>query len=85
VANEPNAVGYCGLGMAKRTDVKVVSIDGVAPSVTAVNQQKYPYARLLRFYTDASKERPEAKQFIDFALSARGQETLSQTGYAKHP
>jgi phosphate transport system substrate-binding protein len=85
VANDQNAVGYCGLDMAKRSDVKVVSIEGVAPSVALVNQQKYPYARRLLFYTDASKERPEARQFIDFALSARGQEILSQMGYATHP
>jgi phosphate transport system substrate-binding protein len=85
VANDPSAVGYCGLGMAKRNDIKVVSIDGATPSVALVNQQKYPYARRLLFYTDASKERPEARQFIDFALSARGQEILSQMGYATHP
>jgi ABC-type phosphate transport system substrate-binding protein len=71
--------------MAKRNDIKVVSIDGATPSVALVNQQKYPYARRLLFYTDASKERPEARQFIDFALSARGQEILSQMGYATHP
>ena len=85
VANDANAIGYCGLGMAKGNNVKVVSIDGATPSVALVNQQKYPYARRLLFYTDASKERPEAKQFIDFALSTRGQEILSQMGYATHP
>jgi phosphate transport system substrate-binding protein len=85
VANEPNGIGYCGVGMVNRTDVKTVSIDGAVPSAAAVTQQKYPYARVLRFYTDARKERPEAKRFIDFALSSRGQEILAQLGYAKHP
>jgi len=85
VANDQNAVGYCGLDMAKRMNVKVVFIDGVAPSVASINQQKYPYARVLRFYTDAGKERPDARRFIDFALSSRGQEILSQMGYATHP
>jgi len=85
VANDQNAVGYCGLDMVKRTDVKVASIDGVVPSIPSINQQKYAYARVLRFYTDAGKERPEAKRFIDFALSSRGQEILSQMGYATHP
>jgi phosphate transport system substrate-binding protein len=85
IAKDQNGIGYCGLDLAKHEGIKALSIDGVAPSIETVNQQKYPYARVLRLYTDGLKAAPETKQFIDFALSPRGQQIVAGMGYAPKP
>lgn len=85
VAKDPNGIGYTALDLVKHAGTKAVSIDGVAPSAENVNASKYPYARTLRFYTDATKEPAKAKDFIDFVLSSNGQKVLTQMGYAPKP
>jgi phosphate transport system substrate-binding protein len=85
VAKDPNGIGYTGLELGQHAGTKAVSVAGVAPSVAAVNEKKYPYARALRFYTDAGKESAPAKDFINFTLSPGGQQILTQMGYAPKP
>jgi phosphate transport system substrate-binding protein len=85
VAQDPNAIGYTGLDLVQHAGTKAVTIDGVVPSVATVNAGKYPYARTLRFYTDADKEPAAAKDFISFVLSAPGQAVLTQMGDATKP
>lgn len=85
VAKDPNAIGYAGLDQLQHAGTKAVSVDGVAPSAAAVNGNKYPYVRALRFYTDAAKETAKAKDFIDFVLGPGGQQVLTQMGYAPKP
>ncbi len=84
-AKDTNAIGYAGLDLAQHAGTKAVSIDGVTPSAETVNAKKYPYARTLRFYTDAQKEPAKATAFIDFVLTADGQKVLTQMGYAPKP
>ena len=85
VAKDPNAIGYSGLDLAKHVGTKAVTVDGVEPTAANVNGNKYPYARSLRFYTDAQKESPKAKDFVNFVLSPAGQQVLTQMGYAPKP
>ena len=85
VAKDPNGIGYAGLDLAQHAGTKAISVDGVAPSAATVNGNKYPYARALRFYTDAAKESAKAKDFVDFVLSPGGQQVLTQMGYAPKP
>jgi len=85
VAKDPNGIGYTGLDLVQHAGTKAVSVDGVAPSAATVNGNKYPYARTLRFYTDADKEPSGAKDFISFVLAPEGQQVLTQMGYAPKP
>ena len=85
IAKDPNGVGYAGLDLAQHAGTKAVSVDGVAPSAANVNGKKYPYARALRFYTDADKEPAKVKAFTDFVMSPTGQGILTQMGYAPKP
>jgi phosphate transport system substrate-binding protein len=85
VAKDPDGIGYAGLNLVQHDGTKAVTIDGVAPSAATVNGNKYPYARTLRFYTDAAKESAKAKDFIDFVLSPGGQQVLTEMGYAPKP
>jgi phosphate transport system substrate-binding protein len=85
VARDPNGICYAGLDLTQHAGTKAVPVNGVAPSAAAVNGHKYPYARALRFYTDAAKESAKARGFIDFVLSPGGQRVLTQMGYAPKP
>lgn len=80
VAKDPNGIGYCSIELTNIPGVKALSIGGIAPTVTSINDGKYPYARVLRFYTSKGKEDPAAKEFIDFVQSDKGQQIVAQTG-----
>lgn len=85
VAADANAIGYSGIQTKLTATIKQVSISGVAPSTATVHAGKYPYARLLRFYTNKAKESQPAKDFLAFVLSAEGQKILTDLGYTPKP
>ena len=85
VAQDAGGIGYSTIGLASKTGVKPVLIGGVAPSVESVNKGQYPYARVLRLYTDKATETPIAHSFIEFVQSSRGQKILDQMGFSPRP
>jgi phosphate transport system substrate-binding protein len=80
VGQDASGIGYCSIELTNAPGVKAVSIGGVAPTVPSINEGKYPYARVLHFYTTKGNEEPAAKEFIDFVQSAKGQEIVAQAG-----
>ncbi len=85
VAGDPAAIGYMSLGLVDN-QVKALAIDGVAPSVGAVLQGRYKFARPFNFAVRRDKPvRPGAKAFIDFVLSDKGQSALEQEGLVRAP
>ena len=84
LARDANGIGYSGFNLAHEAGVKALSIGGIEPTMAAVNQHKYPYARTLHLYTDKAKETPATLDFIQFVQSHRGQEVLVQMGYVPH-
>jgi phosphate transport system substrate-binding protein len=85
IARDPNGIGYCSIELQSTAGVRPVSIQGVAPSIASVKEGKYPYARVLRFYTQKGNERAAALDFIRFVGSARGQAIVEQTGTVPRP
>jgi phosphate transport system substrate-binding protein len=85
IAADPNAIGYCSINLVTKPGVKAISIRGVSPDVLAVNESRYPLARVLRLYTDQSKESPATTDFIQFVQSSRGQQILTELGYVPRP
>jgi phosphate transport system substrate-binding protein len=81
VAQDPNGIGYCSFDLENKAGVKAISIQGVMPSKESVNQGKYPYSRVLRFYTSKATESPAALEFIQFVQSSRGQQVLDEMGF----
>ena len=81
VAADPGAVGYCTFQLAAKPGVKAIAIGGVAPTAAAVRQGQYPYARTLRLHTNKAAEAPAAREFVNFVLSARGQQVLDEMGF----
>jgi phosphate transport system substrate-binding protein len=85
VAQDPNAIGYSTIILAGKPGVKAVSIGGVAPTVEAVNKGIYPYARVLRLYTDKANTTPACREFIEFVESKQGQDIVNELGFAPRP
>lgn len=80
VGKNANGIGYVGLAYTKAGGVKVVSIDGVLPSVQTVHAKTYPYARPTFYYTNGDPT-GLAKQFVDFTISSTGQRIVAQVGF----
>lgn len=85
VAQDANGIGYSSFQRAKSAGVKAVMIGGVEVSAAAVNKGDYPYARVLRLYTNKANESPAARDFVQFVQSSRGQEIVDQVGFLPHP
>jgi phosphate transport system substrate-binding protein len=81
VGKDRTGIGYCNLQLAGQSGTKGVSIGGVAPTAAAVNEKKYPYARVLHFFTNKGAEAAPAKEFIQFTQSAQGKQVLEQAGF----
>src|SRR5882762_3722366 len=72
VGKNANGVGYVGLAYTKASGIRVMSIDGVLPSVQTVHAKTYPYARPTFYYTNGDPS-GLAKQFVDFTIGSAGQ------------
>jgi phosphate transport system substrate-binding protein len=81
VTKDAGGIGYVSIDLAQQAGMKAVVIDGVTPIAASVKQGKYPYARVLRFYTNKTVETPEAAKFAQFVQSVRGQAIITEMGY----
>ncbi|MCE5259058.1 MAG: PstS family phosphate ABC transporter substrate-binding protein [Chloroflexi bacterium] len=84
VRQNPNAIGYDGLGYVTN-DQKVLAVARdasgpyVLPSVDTVNDDSYPIARALYIYTP-NEPAGQIKEYIDWILSD-GQNLISKLGF----
>ncbi len=84
VAKDPSGIGYVSIEDGQKTGVKPVLIGTSAPTAAAVQKGEYPYARVLRLYTNKARENPVADDFIQFIRSDRGQKILADMGFVPH-
>src|SRR5947207_2488657 len=80
VGRNPAGIGYVGMAYTKAGGVKVVSIDGAAPSIQSVQNHSFPYWRPTFYYTNGEPG-GIAKTFLDFTLSSVGQKIVNQVGF----
>jgi phosphate transport system substrate-binding protein len=83
VAQDKNGIGYATIAAGQKGSVKTVSIRGVIPGELSVNEGQYPFARVLRLYTNKAKESAATRDFIRFVQSSHGQEILAQLGFVR--
>ena len=81
VSYTPGAIGYIGLGYVN-DGLKTLSIDSIYPSNETAKTDEYKLTRLLYMYT-SSTPRKSALEFIDFILSAEGQNIVEKQGYVR--
>lgn len=85
-ANEDGALGYSFRyfieGLNQEKGVKLLSIDGVAPTLENIENGSYPLTVALCLITRTDDSKPNVQRMIDFMLSEDGQELVRKTGYA---
>ncbi len=85
VSKTKGAIGYVGLAYIEKT-VKTLSVSYdkgktfVKPSVETAKNKTYPIVRPLYYYYNINVEK-KVKPFIDFVLSAEGQQLVDKVGY----
>lgn len=79
VANNPNAIGYIGLGYIVPS-IKPLAIDGVQASSQTAADKQWPLSRELYLYTDGVPANA-VKKVSDFCLSEEGQQLAKEAGF----
>ncbi len=79
VEDMPEAFASSGFGSARKRNVKMLAVNGVAPTKANIISGKYPYRRPL-FLVVKRNARPEVRKFVDFVMSPKGQKTISSLG-----
>ena len=80
VAGNKAAIGYISLGSLDET-VKAVKIDGAEASVETVKDGSYKVSRPFNIVTKTEGVSEAAQNFIDYIMSAEGQEVINEEGY----
>lgn len=79
VAQTPGAIGYVGIGYLSGK-IKDVTVDGSKCTKENIVKGKYPLSRPLFMYTNG-KPAGNAKKFLDFVFSERGQKIVEEEGF----
>lgn len=82
--NYKNAIGYTfrfySTEMVRNDKIKLLSIDGIEPSIENIRSGEYPLTS--EFYAiTAGTDNPNVQPFIDWILSEEGQKLLEETGF----
>jgi phosphate binding protein len=84
VEGDTYAIGYFGYAyfLENADALKIVSIDGVAPTAETAEDGSYPLSRPLYIYSDATvmQEKPQVADFINFYLTYVNEE-ITDVGY----
>ena len=85
-ANEKGAIGYSFRyfleELNQEKSVKMLSIDGIYPSLENIENGSYPLTTNVCLVTRKNESNLNVQKMIDFILSDDGQEIVRKTGYA---
>lgn len=79
VETTENGFATTGYSSARKRGVKMLRVKGVHPSRESIAKGKYPLKRPL-YLVISKNPRPEARKFVDFALSRQGQQFIGSLG-----
>lgn len=79
VEQTPEGLAITGFSSARKRDVKMLQVNGVAPSKKDIAADNYPFRRPLFLILPRNPKR-EAKKFVEFVLSREGQQYISSLG-----
>lgn len=82
--NFKNAIGYTfrfySTEMVQNNNIKLLEIDGVAPTKENIRNNRYPISAEFYIVT-AGTENANVKKLIDWVLSPQGQQLVEKAGY----
>ncbi|MDE1463961.1 phosphate ABC transporter substrate-binding/OmpA family protein [Spartinivicinus poritis] len=84
VAASSGAIGFVGLnsiGNAKPLAISAGGDNYLEPNLLNVATEDYPLGRRLYFYVSPNTPSTLAKEFVEYALSAKGQEIVNEAGF----
>jgi phosphate transport system substrate-binding protein len=83
LASRPKALGFTDLGTLTigRLPMNVLRVNGVQPTLEALESGKYPFVKTLAFVYRPDQLSPALKSFMDFVRSATGERLLRANGY----
>ena len=85
-ANEAGAIGYSFRyfleGLNQEKNVKILSVDGVYPTMENIESGAYPQTGYVCLITRKDETNPYVQKMKEFILSEDGQYIIRQTGYA---
>lgn len=83
--SRPGSIGfsfrYYVEGIIKNPEIKMIAVDGIAPSVENIKNQSYPITTPVYAVTYENNPNPNVKLLINWILSDEGQYIIEQTGY----
>lgn len=83
--SEPTSIGfsfrYYVEGIIKNPNIKLISIDGIAPTIENIQSDKYPIITPLYAVTYKGNDNENVQKLLDWILSEEGQYIIEQTGY----
>ena len=68
-------------GIIKNPDIKLLHVDGVAPTVENIQNGTYPLTTSLYAVTCEGNSNPNVALLLEWILSPEGQELVEKTGY----
>ncbi len=84
--NNPGAIGFSyyiyAAQLKENHNIKLLSVDGVAPSQESIGQGSYPITDNFYMVVRKGERTEEMERFIAWALSEEGQELVEKSGYA---
>ena len=85
--SEKGAMGYSFRyfveELNQEKDVKLLSIDGVYPSIENIENGSYPLVTNVCLITRKDESNPYVERMKEFILSEQGQSIVEQTGYSR--
>lgn len=79
VEQTPGGFATTGFSSARKRNLKMLRLGGVAPNKETISKNKYPMKRPL-FLILPANPKPEAMKFVNFVLSDEGQRYMSFLG-----
>lgn len=79
VEDMPEGFASTGFGSARKRKVKMLKVNGVAPTRENIISGKYPFRRPL-YIVIKKNAGQETRNFVDFVLSKKGQKLISSYG-----
>lgn len=83
--NKTNSIGfsfrYYLEGIIQNPDIKMLSVDGVSPTVANIKSGAYSITTPLYAVTYKGNAKRNVQKLLDWVLSSEGQEIIEKTGY----